>query len=166
MGKIRLAEIDGRRASRLQKIRESFEKADIRVEIQDNILHWLWVHFAINAGLIAARFKAGGPSQLLNDIPLLRRGILACREALAVCRARGVNIKAFAETKQLYLPAWIGAAAGSIMMKADPIRRRIAEYHSNPDELRRIYCDVLDTGERLNVAMPHYKSFKQYVDSC
>lgn len=63
----------------------------MKVNIQQNIQHWLWVHFAINSGVIGAAFKAGGATQLLNSIPRLHDAILAGRDALAVCRARGVN---------------------------------------------------------------------------
>jgi len=61
LDEIRLGEIDGSRTPRLQRISEMFEQAQLKVDVQSNMLHWLWVHFAINCGIIGAAFKAGAP---------------------------------------------------------------------------------------------------------
>jgi 2-dehydropantoate 2-reductase len=77
LDEIRIGEIDGQSTPRLQRIKSMFEHAGLKVDVQANMLHWLWVHFAINSGIIAAAFKAGGATELLNSIPRLRDGILA-----------------------------------------------------------------------------------------
>ena len=127
--------------------------------------HWLWVHFAINSGIIGAAFKAGSAQKLLNSIPLLRTGILAGREALEVCRARGVSVEGFEDAKSFYLPAWLAAVGFWYMMKSNLPARKIMETHTAVDELQVIYRDVLKTGEALNIPMPHFKSLKSYVDN-
>jgi 2-dehydropantoate 2-reductase len=137
----------------------------LKVDIQANMQHWLWVHFAINSGIIGSAFKAGSAAKLLNSIPHLRKGILAGREALAVCRARGVNVDSFEDTKSFYLPVWLGAAAVWFMMKTNLPARKIMETHTAVDELQVIYRDVLKTGEVLGIPMPHFQSLKQYVDN-
>ena len=159
-----MGEIDGSRTPRLQRIGEMFEQARLKVDVQSNMLHWLWVHFAINCGIIGAAFKAGGASELLNSIPNLRKGILAGREALAVCQARGVDVKAYDDAKAFYQPAWLGAAAVWLMMKTNGPARRSWRRHTAVDELQHMYCDLLQTGEQLLVPMPHYKSLQPYVD--
>jgi 2-dehydropantoate 2-reductase len=164
LDEIRLGEIDGSRTPRVQRIRDMFEQARLKVDVQSNMLHWLWVHFAINCGIIGAAFKAGGASELLNSVPNLRKGILAGREALAVCQARGVDVKAFDDAKAFYQPAWLGAAVVWFMMKTNGPARKIMERHTAVDELQRMYCDLLQTGEQLQVPMPHYKSLQPHVD--
>lgn len=161
---VRLGEIDGQRTPRLKRLRGLFEQAGLKVDVQDNILHWLWVHFAINCGIIAAAFKAGGARQLLDSVPALRQGILAGREALAVCRARGVDVDAFEDAKSFMAPAWLGAAAVWGMMKTNRPARKIFERHTAVDELQRMYHDLLETGERLRVPMPRYSALGAYVD--
>ncbi len=165
LDEIRLGELDGKPTLRLECIRQVFEAAGLKVDVRLNMQHWLWVHFAINSGIIGAAFRAGGPSDLLNSIHHLRKGILAGREALEVCRARGVDVDSFEDAKSFYLPAWLGAAAVWFMMKRDLPARKIMETHTAVDELQVIYRDVLSTGQELNVTMPHYLSLKNYVDN-
>jgi 2-dehydropantoate 2-reductase len=164
LDEIRLGELNGGYSLRLELIKQVFEGAGLKVDVQANMQHWLWVHFAINAGIIGAAFKAGGATELLNSVENLRKGILAGREALAVCRARGVDVESFEDTKSFYLPAWLGASAVWFMMKTNLPARKIMETHTAVDELQAIYGDVLKTGEELNVPMPHYLSLKEYVD--
>lgn len=88
LDEIRLGELDGKSTPRLEHVANVFRDADIKVDVQSDMQRWLWVHFAINSGIIGAAFKAGSAQKLLNSIPLLRTGILAGREALEVCRDR------------------------------------------------------------------------------
>jgi ketopantoate reductase len=149
---------------RLERLKALFEHARLNVDIQRNILHWLWVHFAINSGVIGAALKAGGAKELLNSMPRLRDTILAGREALAVCRARGVDVREFADAKAFGQPAWLGAAAIWLRMKADKPARKIMETHTAVDELQAIYRDVLNTGQALGIAMPRYQALAAYVE--
>ena len=95
----------------------------------------------------------------------LRKGILAGREALQVCRARGVSVERFDDAKSFYLPLWFAAVGFWYMMKSNLPARKIMETHTAVDELQVIYRDVLKTGEALGVSMPHFKSLKSYVDN-
>jgi 2-dehydropantoate 2-reductase len=164
LDEVRLGEVDGRVTPRLERLKTLFEQARLKVDIQPNILHWLWVHFAINGGVIGAAFKAGGARQLLNGMARLRDAILAGREALAVCRARGVDVREFADAKAFGQPAWLGAVAIWLRMKADKPARKIMETHTAIDELQAIYRDVLTTGQALGIAMPRYQALSEYVE--
>ncbi len=104
-------------------------------------------------------------NELLNSIPNLRLGILAGREALEVCRARGVDVESFADAKSFYSPAWLGAAAVWFLMKTNQPARKIFERHTAVDELQVMCYDLLKTGDELNISMPFYKSLKKYVDN-
>jgi 2-dehydropantoate 2-reductase len=164
LDEIRLGELDGQATPRLARVKKMFEDAGLKVDIQANMVHWLWVHFAINSGIIGAAFKAGGASQLLNSIPNLRKGILAGREALSICRARGVDVKSFDDAKSFYMPAWLGATVVWFMMKTNLPARKIMETHTAVNELQEIYRDVLKSGKKMKISMPHYLSLKPYVD--
>jgi 2-dehydropantoate 2-reductase len=161
---IRLGEIDGEDTERLHIIKKAFEDAGLKVDTQKGILSWLWVHFAINCGIIGAAFKAGGASALLNSVSHLRTGILAGREALTVCEKRGVDIKKFPDAKAFSMPSWIGAFAVWLMMKTNRPARKIMETHTAIDELQKMYFDLLETAEELHVPMKNYKKLKSYVD--
>jgi len=162
---IRLGELDGPPTPRLQRIIDLFTHAGLQVDLQSNMLHWLWVQFAINCGITAAAFDAGGPAQLLTSIPHLHAGILAGREALAVCEARGVDVKAFEDAKVFYQPPWLGAISVWLRMKTDRPARKIMETHIAIDELQRMYHDLRATGERLEIPMPVFASLRKVVDN-
>jgi 2-dehydropantoate 2-reductase len=161
---IRLGEIDGQVTARLERIIAIFSQAGLKADTQGQILHWLWVHFAINCGIIGAAFQAGGSKELLNSIVYLRKGILAGREALAVCQARGVDPHAFEDAQSFYAPAWLGAVMVWLMMKTNAPARKIMERHTAVDELQRMYADLLKTGDELHIAMPHYRYLQPYVE--
>jgi 2-dehydropantoate 2-reductase len=164
LDEVRLGEVDGASTPRLARIKSAFEQAGLKVDVQANMQHWLWVHFAINCGIIGAAFKAGGAAELLDSIPRLHDGILAGREALAVCQARGVDVRSFDDAGAFYQNAWLGAAAVWMMMKTNRPARKIMETHTAVDELQRMYQDVLQTGLALNVPMPHYQALQGYVE--
>jgi len=159
-----LGELDGKSTPRLASVSQLFEKAGLKPEVQPNILHWLWVHFAFNCGLIAAAFKAGGPDELLDSVPRLHDGILAGRDTLAVCAARGVDVKSFEDARAFYQLAWLGAFGFWTIMRSNHPARKIVETHTAVDELQRMYMDVLKTGEELKIPMPHYRALKEYVE--
>lgn len=165
LDEVRLGELDGQYTTRLKRLKEMFESAGLKVDVQQNIQHWLWVHFAINGGVIGAAFKAGGATQLLNSIARLHDAILAGRDALAVCQERGVDVQAFDDAKAFYQPSWLGAIVVWMMMKTNGPARKIMETHTAIDELQEIYRDVLKTGEALGIAMPRYRALKEYVEN-
>ncbi|NMB55399.1 MAG: ketopantoate reductase family protein [Leptolinea sp.] len=165
LDEIRLGELDGEISPRLLRLKKVFEKAHLKVDVQTNIKHWLWVHFAINSGVIGAAFKAGGASQLLSSIPRLCDAILASREALEICKRRGVNVQAFEDAKAFYQSPLLGAIAIWLMMKVNKPARKIMETHSAVDELQILYRDVLNTGEMLKMPMPNFRSLLKYVEN-
>src|SRR5690349_3256121 len=43
---IHLGEVDGKSTEKLEKVKALFTKADMKPDVQDNIVHWLWQHAA------------------------------------------------------------------------------------------------------------------------
>jgi len=164
LDEIRLGEMNGQITPRLERISQLFTQAGLKVDSRPNIQHWLWVHFAINCGIIGASFKAGGAKELLNSISNLRLGILAGREALGVCEALGVDTHSFEDARSFYMAAIPGAVAVWWMMKTNAPARKIMERHSAVDELQIMYYDLLQSARQLNISMRVYESFKPFVD--
>ena len=124
------------------------------MEIEPDILHWLWVHFATEAGQISSAIAAGSVDALLDDTARLEAAILTGREALEVCRARGVAVEQVPDAATLYAPAPAVAVGIHDFYATNLPARRILERHTGVEELKRIYADVVATGEELGVAMP------------
>lgn len=123
---VRLGELDGAETPRLQAIIDLFARAGIRGEVQANIIEWLWVHHAINAGTIGTALYAGGIREATEDVRLMRRGMLATREALAVVRARGVNLAHYRDAQSiLRIPSLLGALAYRRKLTKTEMGRRV-----------------------------------------
>lgn len=162
---VHLGEVGGGASARLTRIKALFESAGLRVEIETAILPWLWVHFATEAGLISSAIAAGSIDALLDDTSRLEAAILAGREALEVCRARGVDIDAVPDAQTFYAPAGAVAVGVHDFYTTNLPARRILERHTGVDELKRIYGDVVATGRELGVAMPRLTGLGPAVEA-
>jgi ketopantoate reductase len=89
-----LGEKDGRITPRLQQMAELLKSANLSPEISLDILGWLQFHYVEYLGATGAILKAGMTQAFVKDRELVRKAILATREGLAICRARGADMKA------------------------------------------------------------------------
>ena len=151
---VHLGEIDGAETPRLARIRELFQSAGLTVETEPNMLHWLWTHFATEAALISSAIAAGSIDALIDDTARLEVAIVAGREALEICRARGVVVEGIPDAATFYAPAAAVAVGIHDFYATNLPARRILERHTGVAELKRIYADVITTGRQLGVAMP------------
>lgn len=71
--------------------------ANLKADMQSNILHWLWIHNAGVIGIAAAFSKYKTIADYLSDKPLVKQSLRATRERYALCARRGVNLKQFPE---------------------------------------------------------------------
>lgn len=164
-----LGEIDGQITPRLRRIAAVMREAGFKPELSRQIIPWLWAHYATVAAMVGGLCKAGSSQVLAGSSPILKETLFAVREALAVCRARGIQLWRLPEIFIGYLPAWILVPFMKRRMK-----RRLPTEIALPilaghvahaaDEMRIMYEDVLKEGERLGVAMPHFQGFQAYVE--
>jgi 2-dehydropantoate 2-reductase len=138
----------------MARVRGLFESAGLKVEIEPNMLHWLWTHFATEAALIGAAISAGSVDALLDDTTRLEAAILAGREALDICRLRGVDVERIRDAATFFAPADAVAIGIHDFYTTNLPARRILERHTGAEELKRIYADVVATGAQLGVATP------------
>ena len=95
---------------RLGRVRSLFEQLGLKVELQKDMLAWLWVHFAIEAGVIASAMKAGSVPAFLDSVDAISGAVLAVRDALAVVASRGVDPASVPDAQMLVPPAGIEPA--------------------------------------------------------
>jgi 2-dehydropantoate 2-reductase len=162
---VHLGEIDGAATSRLGRVRGLFESAGLKVEIEPAMLHWLWVHFATEAALISSAIAAGGVDALLDDTARLERAILAGREALEICRERGAAVEQIPDAATFFAPAAAVAVGIHDFYVSNLPARRILERHTDVEELKRIYADVVATGRRLGQPMPRLTELGAAVEA-
>lgn len=162
---VELAEPDDRESPRLTRIAACFESAGLTVERPAHMRDWLWIHFATEAGLIASAIEAGGVDALLDDTARLTAAVLAVRDALEVCRARGADVDGVPDAQAFYAPAEMVAAGIRHFYAMSVPARRILDRHTGVEELKRIYRDVVSTGRELGVTMPRLIALEPIVEA-
>lgn len=163
----RIGELDGTRTPRLEKIIELFAKAGFSPDIKSKIIEWQWVHHAIDAGVLGAALYNGGLPEADSSIDIWLLMVRAVKDTLAVLEKRGVDIRAYDDTKIFLMPDEEEAARSfRQIITAMPHYERTREhshFNSSPEEMKRFYLDVLETGEHLGVPMPYLGSLKEKI---
>jgi ketopantoate reductase len=77
---VHLGLLEGQSAARLEQVRALFIRADMRPDMQENMLHWLWVHNAGVIGFAAGLAKYRQLQPYLADKDLVYRSIRATKE--------------------------------------------------------------------------------------
>ena len=163
LGDVQLGCPAGCPAQRVERVSRMFSGCGLRVEMQPDILAWLWVHFAVEAGVIASAIKAGSVEEFLGSTDRLGEAVLAVRDALAVVRARGVDVEAQPGAQMFAAPERVVAQSIKELYEVDRAARRIMERHTGGVELARIYSDVVSTGRELGVGMPALEPLGPFV---
>jgi 2-dehydropantoate 2-reductase len=162
-----LGELDGTRTKRLETIIEMFNKAHIKADLKSNIIEWLWIHYAISAGLIGTALYAGGLEEMFSNPDVERLMVPAVQDALRVLEKRGVDITQYPDTEPFlkqppeittknYRHTFIETTWGKRALDT-------GHFKNNPEEMQQFYFEVLETGEKLGVSMPYLSSFKSKI---
>jgi 2-dehydropantoate 2-reductase len=164
---VRFGVLEGSDPEKFKSVTELFQRAGFALDIKANIVEWLWVHHAINAGGIGICLWAGGIAESTRSLKTLRLGVLAIREALDVVAARGVDLKSYPDAKSvLNVPVWLAGLAVTYAIRFTEKGRRLlrgSHFANSPEEMKRYYFDVLNTGENLGVAMPHLSALRERI---
>jgi 2-dehydropantoate 2-reductase len=165
---VRFGTLEGSDPEKFKAAAELFQRAGFTLDIKPNIVEWLWVHHAINAGGIGTALWAGGIAEATRSFKTLRLGVLAIREALDVVAARGVNLKDYPDARNvLNMPVWLAGLAAIYAIRFTEKGRRLlrgSHFAHSPEEMKRYYFDVLRTGESLGVAMPHLSALREKIE--
>jgi 2-dehydropantoate 2-reductase len=158
-----LGEIDGRTTDRLKRIVGVFKNAAIAVETPANILHWIWIHMAINAGVISTCLKYGSAPAFMDSTKALREGILTIRETLKVAVAKGADFnECKGEIRNYYLPTFFSSLAFKQVFRRNVLARKIMELHNNLDDLYDLCTDVYQSAKDLGIHTPLFDQKARY----
>src|ERR1035441_9898679 len=117
---VRLGMLEGSDPDKFQAVAELFQRAGFILDVKVDIIEWLWVHHAINAGGIGVCLWAGGIAEATRNLGTLRLGVWAVREALSVVAARGVNLENYPDSKSvLNAPPWLASLAAACSIRLD-----------------------------------------------
>lgn len=165
---VRFGMLEGSDPEKFKAVTELFQRAGFTLDIKPNIIEWLWVHHAINAGGIGICLWAGGIAKATRSFTTLRLGTLAIREALDVVAARGVDLERYPDASSiLHTPVWLVGLVAIYGIRFTEKGRRLlrgSHFAYSPEEMKCYYFDVLNTGEDLAVAMPHLSSLREKIE--
>ncbi|MFN8254934.1 MAG: 2-dehydropantoate 2-reductase N-terminal domain-containing protein [Bacteroidales bacterium] len=146
-------------------IKEAFSKSKIKLDIQENMLHWLWVHNAGSAAISLAFQKYTNTEKYLTDKKLLKLSFLATRECLELCEKRGAYSDKYPEISAFKWPMWLLIPFFKFNFRHnESMKRYTAHGESMPmDDISCNYYDILNTAKEFNFEMPYYKALEEIL---
>ena len=147
--------------------------ADLKTEIPHDMVEWIWLHMAINAGVTSSAAREGEidhPMQLalnlMKDAHALSITVKAIRETMQVVKARGVDLGFY---KNELLPYRIPATFAGILMKRmfkmNELTRRIMTLHSDVGDMLYGCKCVYETGKLKHLELPIFYSNTEVLGS-
>jgi hypothetical protein len=167
---IDIGQVDGRHDDCLGKVIALCSSADIPATLHKDILHYLWVQYAITGGLWPALVKTGSLPAVLSNRQLGQLGVQAARECLEVVARRGVNLKEYPETSMYISTSPVALWIASLVIKFQFRFNKVVQRSSlhglgDADEVKVFYDDLLNTGRKLDVDMPAMSSFEPEIQA-
>lgn len=147
-----------------------FSSCQIQLEKPYDMLEWIWLHMAINAGVIstiAAHADLKNPSQaaenMISSTQSLSQAVRAIRETAKIIKSRGVNLKYYRNELLPYrLPVCLSAPLMKRMFAKNILSRTIITLHNNLPDLFFVCQCLYDLGKKKQVAAPtFYKTYKE-----
>jgi ketopantoate reductase len=161
-----LGERNGRITARLQNLREIFEKANLKPVLSEDILGWLAIHYVEFLGVIGGILKAGSYNAFVGSSELIKESILATRESLDICKARGIDFKKAAPSNIRIVestPIFLLTPLVKMQYKTPAIQQFFEENIAHGmQEIASQYKDVISEGKRLHVKMTTIEGYEKY----
>jgi 2-dehydropantoate 2-reductase len=154
---IHLGMVDGGSAEALRRVRSLFETAEMRPDVQDDILRWLWVHNASTVGFQAGLAKYGDYRRTLRDRKLMATCVEATRELLTLCERRGADLKKYPEVSFRGWPTWLVIAFMRVLYRTNRSMQRYTAHAASPGAMREAmanYRAMVRTAGELGVETP------------
>lgn len=147
------------------KIRALFDAMNFRLALVAKMQDWFWTHLATTVAWICGSVEARGFGAFARSYDAIKRALDAGKEALEIVKRRGADISVCDDAQPFLLPSWLGAFIVKLMLKRQDARR-ISEGHGDyaPEELTRIYADIVQTGKTLGASTALLERYAPYFE--
>ncbi|MFC3931630.1 ketopantoate reductase family protein [Streptococcus dentapri] len=147
-----------------QELVQLFEDCSIKLEQPYDMLEWIWLHMAINAGVISAIGKYGDMTnttasveQAIASSKALREAVIAIRETSRIVAARGVILRNYANELLPYkIPTFLSVPLMKRMFAKKVLTRKIITLHNNLSDLLFVCQCLYDSGKAQAISAPHF----------
>lgn len=159
-----LGERNGKITGRLMAVSNVLENADMNPLISDDILGWIYTHYAEAAGLLAGVMQTDDYVNFASDKDILKKTILAIREGLRVCKARGVNVKKIKPQCYYFLPTWIMVPLMQKMYSGDGAKLMVKGHITHSlEEMKSMVFEMIAAGRSYHIDTPQLDEMAQKV---
>jgi len=165
---VHLGLVEGNSIELLNKVKALFVRADMKPDMQDNILHWLWMHNASATGYAAGFAKHGEMQAYLGDEALMRLCTHSTKEMCELCKRRGVDLGKYPEIGFINFPVWLVVSLLRRNFKRNESMQRFTAHAASQGSLQETkanYISMLKTADELGLPMPYTKAVGTYLQS-
>lgn len=150
-----------------ERVDQAFRDAGITAEPEPEMLEWLWIHEAVNAGIVTAIAASASEGEALDvvvaralqDRRTLARGIVDIRECLRVVQGRGVRLRDHrSDVLPYYLPRWISSRLMVRLFRSQELSREIMLLHHNLADLTSLVADVAGAGTQQGLRLTAFET--------
>jgi ketopantoate reductase len=159
-------EVDGKPSQELEKVKALFVHADMKPDVQENIVHWIWQHIAGAVGYAVGFAKHREMNPYLEAEKLLRQCTLATLELFKLCQLRGVDLKKFPEAGFVNFPVWLVAILVRWNIKRQESAQRYTAHAGSENSLQETkayFASMMKTADELGFEMPNLKALGIYL---
>jgi 2-dehydropantoate 2-reductase len=165
-----LGPAEGQPTELARKLAAVFESAGVPTTLHQDMLHYLWVQYAISGGLWPAVVRAGSVDSVLRDRRAGEMAMAAVRECLEVVARRGVDLGEYPETRPFLRSSGLRRRIGIWLVKvalrySEYARRSSAHALEDATEIKTFYDDLMTAGKELGVPMPVMSGYSQDIAS-
>jgi 2-dehydropantoate 2-reductase len=159
---------EGESTALAKKAADLFASAGIQSRLHSDMLHYLWVQYAMTGGPWAALVRAGSINAMLNDRDATSAALKAGRECLQVVRQRRVDLSRYPETSPFLTDSamrrrFYGWAMRRMFRHDEYTKRCSAHALGDPVEIKTFYDDLTTMGRDLGVSMPVMESYAEAI---
>jgi len=152
--------------SNYEVLKSLFDSSNLKLECPYDMLEWIWLHMAINAGVVSVAGKYGDINDvsssaegLMNSSKKLAEAIKSIRETSKIIESRGVQLNHYNNELLAYkLPTVISSPLMKMMFSHNVLTRKIMTLHSNLADLIFVCKCVYDEGKQNHVEAPLFYS--------
>lgn len=150
-----------------------FKLTNLKIESPYDMIEWIWLHMAINAGVTSAAIKNGLKSEpkelalnLMSSYKALKIAIKTIKETIKVVKARGVDLKNYKNELMFYkIPSFIGAIFMKRMFAKNKLVSKIMTLHNDKNDILYVLKSVYMETKKHNLNLPlFYKNTQNIIN--
>ena len=155
-----------------EELENVFDSCNIKLEQPYDMIEWIWLHMAINAGVVSVAGSYGdindvsaSAENLMDSTKKLSEAVKSIRETSKIIESRGVNLKEYDNELVAYkLPTFISAPIMKKMFRKNILTRKIMTLHGNLDDLLFVCKSVYNKGKENNISAPiFYNNYEKVI---